>query len=270
MHNVTEITIDDRLETPVMLLDFQADVQSNWDSISQGEARRTYEYPGVIIVDNVASGSELEGLREGITGRRRSFKERFNYGVPDSKTFLYSLSKVRERVRGLTEMLFGYDLPAKSSRSYRPLITEGEPLHFDTFNIDCGTTALMALLNFDVEPRRWRIGYSFREMCRQHGPQVEQLLAGLRPDESPSSPLRAATISGSGPLGPGAPVHHINFAPGTVWFANPKVLSHEVVYGSGAYLETWFIKEPPCTCQLCVMRENGILGPDSVKHDAPH
>jgi hypothetical protein len=252
----------EQLETPVVLMECPPDLSILATPERQEEARRVYNTPGIIVIDNVIDETVLNGLREGVLGQRRKFKEKFNRGLPTSETFKQAYNQTSQRITELTRMLFGYDLPKVSAQSYRPMITENEPLHFDTYEVECGKISLMSVLNFDVVPRVWKVGPSFREICRDSRQDVEEILKNKHPGESPSVPLRSAGLRGTGPLKAGSPLHHIEFAPGAVWFANPKTISHKIDYGAGAYFEQWTIPVPNCECQSCIIESLGLTVPN--------
>lgn len=81
------------------------------------------------------------------------------------------------------------------------------------------------------------------------------------PGESLNMRLRDAGLKGIGPLREGTAVNQIEFAPGSVWYANPKAISHQVIYGGGAQFETWAIDEPECSCPKCVVEMAGLSFP---------
>jgi hypothetical protein len=162
----------------------------------------------------------------------------------------------------LTRRLFGYELKDDGVMSYRPLITANEPLHYDTYDVPCGQISLMSVLNFDTRPRVWNVGPSFREICRDSAPEIEEILRKKKPGESASVPIRTAGLKGFGPLKEGTPLHRVEFAPGAVWYANPKTISHQIVYGGGAHFQQWNIDVSDCACQACTFEELGVNVPN--------
>ena len=262
MNGKTTFRLSDELETPVVSIACPEDLTELASAERQEEARRVYNRPGIIVIDNAVGEPILSGLREGLSDHRRKFKEKFHHGHPKTETFKKAYSDVGKRITELTRMLFGYDLPEFSARSYRPLITENEPLHYDTYEVECGKMSVMSVLNFDVRPRVWNVGPSFREMCRDSRSEVEDILKTKHPGESPSVPLRSAGLRGVGPLRAGKPLHRIEFAPGTVWYANPKTISHQIIYGGGAYFEQWNIDVSRCECQACIFEDMGMNIPN--------
>ena len=77
-----------------------------------------------------------------------------------------------------------------------------------------------------------------------------------------SKRVKSAGLRGTGPLKPGTPLHEIEFAPGSVWYANPKAVSHQIVYGGGAYFEQWTIDVEDCQCQSCIIEDLGLKVPN--------
>jgi hypothetical protein len=262
MNAQTKFLRAEQLETPVVVMTCPEDLAELATPERQEEARRIYNHPGIIVVDNAVHTSILIGLREGLSEERRKFKDKFNQGHPTTETFNRAYREASKTITELTRMLFGYDLPPGSKPSYRPMITENEPLHYDTYEVECGKISLMSVLNFDVRPRVWKVGPSFREICRDSREDLESILKNKHPGESPSVPLRSAGLRGVGPLKAGTPLHHVEFAPGTVWYANPKTVSHQIVYGGGAYFEQWTIDVPNCECQSCLIEELRVTVPN--------
>jgi hypothetical protein len=245
-------------ETPVVLISCPADLRELATVDRQREACEIFEFPGVFVVDGTIDEDTLDALREGLSDQRRKFKDKFNHGLPTSERFKAAYLYTAARIRELTENLFGYRLPDKGNRSYRPMITENEPLHLDTYAIECGKTALMSVLNFDVSPRVWNVGPSLGWICREHPDDVTRMIGQLGPGESLNMRLRDAGLSGEGPLRSGTPIKRIEFAPGAVWYANPKAISHQIIYGGGAQFETWTIDEPQCSCPKCAVGAAGL------------
>jgi len=262
MNQVTKAELDPRLETPVVILSCPDELSDFATPERQEEMRGIYAQPGVIVVDNVVGEPLLAGLREGLSDYRRKFKEKFNFGRPETESFRRAYDETIKRMTELTRMLFGYDLKGAGTMSYRPLITADEPLHYDTYDVPCGEISLMAVLNFDIRPRVWNVGPSFREICRDSAADIEEILKKKNPGESPSVPIRSAGLKGFGPLKAGTPLHHIEFAPGAVWYANPKTTSHQIVYGGGAHFQQWNINVSDCACQACLFEALGVNVPN--------
>jgi len=257
---VTRYRLDPRRDTPLLLLDCPADLSELADPEKQAKARETYETPGIVAVDNAVGEDVLAGLREGLTFDRRKFKDKFNQGIPKTPTFVAARNEAARRITALARALFGYTLPdyTGADMSYRPMVTENEPMHFDGYMVECGKTPLMSILNFDVLSRFWQVGPSFNELCKKEKKYITKVLNRLRDPYEVHQELRGFGMKGGGPLGPGEPVHRVEFAPGTIWFANPKTIAHQIVYGNGALFVTWIIDEPMCKCQKCTLEANGI------------
>lgn len=258
MMSQTTVRSTNECRTPIKVISCPADVRELATPNGQRAFREIFEHPGVVVVDRAIDEATLDALREGLSDQRRKFKDKFNHGLPTSEGFKAAYLHIAARIRELTENLFGYRLPEKGNRSYRPMITENEPLHLDTYTVECGKTALMSVLNFDVSPRVWNVGPTIAEICRSHPDDVKRMVAELGPGESLNMRLRDAGLRGDGPLRSGAPVSRIEFAPGSVWYANPKAISHQIVFGAGAQFETWTIDEPHCSCPKCAVEAAGM------------
>jgi hypothetical protein len=268
MTAVTTARIDPRLETPIKLLTCPADLNELASPEHQELMRDVYLQPGIVVVDGVFNDSVLDGLREGLSSYQRKFKEKFNHGRPQTETFESAYREATGGITTLTRLLFDFPIEGDGKLSYRPLITADEPLHYDTYDVPCGEISLMAVLNFDVRPRVWNVGPSFREICRDSAADIEEILKKKKPGEAASVPIRTAGLNGFGPLKAGTPVHTIEFAPGAVWYANPKIISHKIVFGGGAHFQQWNIPVDDCHCQACTFEQLGVHVPN-LRDPAP-
>ena len=87
---------------------------------------------------------------------------------------------------------------------------------------------------------------------------VQDVLEGVNAISAASVTLRAIAQKGRGPLADPAWVHKFRFAPNALWFSNPKIMSHKLVYGRGAMFVTWMLSQPKCQCQKCILEEAGL------------
>lgn len=105
-------------------------------------------------------------------------------------------------------------------------------MHFDSPQHAGDFTQLRAFVNVDTFPRIWRIGGTLEEMVGDcyHSADLKRTIG-----KHPRMFSRQTTLasfgdryeSGAHPY----PMHSIAFQPGEVWFLNPNMLAHEVVYG---------------------------------------
>ena len=159
----------------------------------------------------------------------------------------------------ITQNMFGYELPLKHSTSYRPMISKDEPMHFDTGSIKCGKMHLMSILNFDIKPRHWKTSLSFNELVTIEYKYLKKILINDSRLIPPSAKIREySRKDSSSPLTNKNLIHDIKFAPNTLWFANPKAISHQLVYGGGCFLNSWHVKITNCNCQWCLLKKVGF------------
>jgi hypothetical protein len=105
-------------------------------------------------------------------------------------------------------------------------------MHFDSPQHAGEFSQLRIFVNLDDFPRIWRVGDTIENAVRQ-------CYAGARLDKTigqhPRQFTRTTTLHAFGDrYQSGAhsqPMHSIAFQPGEVWFLNPNMLAHEVVYG---------------------------------------
>lgn len=258
MSNASTVQLNADLTTPVLVLSYPESKSALADPAHQTKVREAYETPGIIIVDNALDEGLVEALREGLSDKTRKFKQKFNEGIPSSPALVEAIAQAGQDIARITTELFGYRLPPKADSSFRPMISADEPIHFDSYHVEHGLTPLMSIFNFDRGERLWHVGPSFAEICALRREQVQELLADTAPGIPASLPLRVAAEKGHGPLSDADWTHKVSFAPNALWFSNPKIISHKLVYGRGALINTWMITEPVCKCQRCLLDQAGI------------
>ena len=105
-------------------------------------------------------------------------------------------------------------------------------MHFDSPHHAGDYTQLRIFVNLDAFPRIWRVGQSLESIVRDcYGPGQLHKTIGQHPRQF----TRSTTMASFGDrYDSGAhryPMHSIAFQPGEVWFLNPNMMAHEVVYG---------------------------------------
>ncbi|QIK78944.1 hypothetical protein G7077_08595 [Sphingomonas piscis] len=105
-------------------------------------------------------------------------------------------------------------------------------MHFDSPQHAGEFSQLRIFVNLDAFPRIWRVGGTIEHVagdCYETAKLQDTI--GLHPRQF----TRATTVATYGDrYNSGAhnqPMHSIAFQPGEVWFLNPNMVAHEVVYG---------------------------------------
>lgn len=258
MSNASKVELNTDLKTPVLVFSYPESKAALGDPSHQAMVREAYETPGIIIIDNALDEDLVEALREGLSDKSRKFKQKFNEGIPPSKPLVAAIAKAGQDIAQIARDLFGYQLPPKADSSFRPMISADEPIHFDSYHVEHGLTPLMSIFNFARDERLWEVGPSFVELCTVKKAETQEILKDLPPGIPASLPLRVSAEKGYGPLSDPNWVHKIRFAPNSLWFSNPKIISHKLVYGRGAVINTWMVTEPVCKCQACLLAQAGI------------
>lgn len=266
MSNTSQIALNADLSTPVMRLSYPDSKADFADPVHRAMVQKTYENPGIIIVDNALDEALVESLREGLSDKSRKFKHKFNEGIPHSKPLLDAIAQTTTEITRIARELFGYDLLGKADSSFRPMISANEPIHFDSYHVEHGLTPLMSIFNFARDDRLWEVGPNFVELVTVRRAETAEVLKDIPPGIPASQPLRVAAQKGYGPLSDPNLVHKLRFAPNAVWFSNPKIISHKLVYGRGAAINTWMVAEPVCKCQACLLKQAGISMPTGPIH----
>lgn len=202
--------------------------------------------PALLAVDGHPWSRPLDDLRRYREDRDRAYDSPFSAGRPAG--LAAALEPFYADVEALFGRLYGgrYE-PVGRGRCWRPAVTRGEPMHFDT-SYTPGVTLITAFVNVDTEPREYGVSHTLPWLAAHRAAEVKALHAAAGEAPHPSrtmSVLRRATLDGRGPLAPAAPRHVVKFAPGAVWFFDPKLLSHEVRFGRCAVSYIWHVRPHP-------------------------
>ena len=249
-------------DVPIHRMDCPADLKDLAEPDAQARMRDFYHAPGILVLDDAIDPDWIERLRTGLSDQPRAFMDAFiDDKLPENADYKDAWKRTRKRIKRIGTALFGYELPMDAlAHSIRNMLTTDEPLHFDTYPVECGTFPVMGGTNFDVKPRIWRVGPNFPDACADDLDWTEAEIAKLAAGKSAGLPMRTKGLKGEGPLRPGIPLHEVHFAPGSVWFANPKTLAHQIYYGNGVVFCQWDVREEgrPCACQNCTLDALGI------------
>ena len=254
------VKFNNQLETNILVFDYSSRKYIFKDKKHQDLMRKTYENPGIIVLENVLEISLINRLREGLENQSRAWKDDFRIvSKEQSPDLIEAQIEARRLILEITQNIFGYDLPKKHSTSYRPMISKDEPMHYDTGFIACGTMHLMSILNFDTKPRHWKTSLSFYELITLQSSYLKNILINDTREIPPSAKIREYSRNDpSSPLTSKDLIHDIKFAPNTLWFANPKAISHQLVFGRGMFLNSWHVKITNCNCQWCLLKKIGL------------
>ena len=195
----------------------------------------------MLVIDNYPWPVDLRSLQKFQEKRRRKFDDAFS--VSASQEAGEARRIFSDEIDRIFEMLYGhYYRPIEKRNSYRPGVTEGEPMHFDSQYLE-GTIFITSYFNFSVRPRKYAVSHTFPWLV-QSRPKATRKSAGLSLDPRSSMVnIRAAALRGDPPLGKGVPRHRVWFASGSIWFFNPKMISHQVLFGDGALGHSWTVRE---------------------------
>ncbi len=213
------------------------------DQLQTAQAEEYFRNAGLLVVDGMPWAADLKLIRTALVKTKRAFKAPFIEKDPP-KLVRKELRKLQAHAERLFAQLYPSFKSVETRVSFRPMITGPEPLHFDTYG---GSAPLVtAYINVSKEPRVYGIGPNFPTLVREQ-PDVMRELAeidGLLVVDDLSYSIRQCTADNRGPLGPDAPRHRVEFAPGAIWFFNAKTVSHEVIHGTGALGLSWEV--PGC------------------------
>lgn len=197
---------------------------------------------GLLIIDEYNWDFDWKILRKVLDRTQRYMHQPFiNKSIPSD--IRKQIQKVKIQLEELFHKLYpNYEYMPRNGKSVRPLMTGPEPMHFDTFDTD-GKTPLTAYINIDTQPRIYAIGHTFEYLTTNYDSFFKKHIIPVwkKTKQTPGNLVRAATSANIGPLKYDSPKHYILFEPKSVWFFNPKLVSHEVVYGGGTICSSWWL-----------------------------
>ena len=197
------------------------------------------ERGGLVAFDNVPWLKTLPKQQE---WKVRRFGQPFSKKEEKLSDDVYEmLDAVKEFFTSLFPTLVA---PVETRKSFRPMISCGEPLHYDTFYRD-GHRAITAYANLSDHPRYYSVSFTFPELMKRHEHLVLKTVGDgkgsvLKTRSEVVSLLRDRGRLNLGPLCDDiAMKHFIAFAPRSIWIFDPFELSHELLYGECAMCYSW-------------------------------
>ena len=222
----TEITFDKRVLFPPLW------AGSETSAVARGAEFAFLEHH-LIVIDGVDWDADMDVIRSGLVKKRREFKGPFREKEP-IKAVRKELRRLEAHAERLFKTLYPNFRSVQTRPSWRPMITGPEPLHFDTYGGD--SPLITSFINVSTVPRKYCVGPNFPALVAEQPSLMRKLVkASIEKPLDLSYVIRQRTADGLLPLGPDTPRHHIDMAPGAIWFFNAKTVSHEVVYGEGAF-----------------------------------
>lgn len=216
--------------------------------IDSFDFERDFKEAGLVVIDDMPWEADLSVICAGLDPRPRVFKAPFIEHEPTKEVAL-QVGLLVGCARRLFSQLYPSFKATEVRTSFRPMITGPEPLHFDTYG---GPNPLVtAYINVSDVPRVYGIGPSF-PMLVERQPKVLRKLEVKKGDLSYA--IRQRTMQGEPPLGRDTPRHHVELAPGAIWFFNAKTVSHEVIYGRGTVGVSWEVPDVKGIMQADLMR----------------
>ncbi len=146
--------------------------------------------------------------------------------------FEAAVRQANDELLALSDRLFPHYRYAQRLCLYNFAEMLAHNMHFDSPEHAGHLTQLRAFVNVDNYPRIWRVGGTLEEMASNcyRSADLKKTMA-----KHPRTFSRQTTLSSFGDrYESGAhpyPMHSIAFQPGDVWFLNPNMLAHEVIYG---------------------------------------
>ncbi len=242
---VSQVTLDPDLDERVIITSDPASVN----------AEEVFRRAQMLVIDDTIWDADIALIQSALIHRRRAFKAPFTVGDP-SPELTHELKRLGAHADRLFKTLYPSFKPIERRDSFRQLITGPEPLHYDTHPRMAGTEMafVTSFVNVSKVPRVYNISHNFERLVQLDSKLMQTILknAGKNIDDL-SYALRSRTVSGLAPLGPKAPRHRVELAPSSIWFFNPKTVSHEVVYGEGAMSFSWVVPETGALSQRQIM-----------------
>lgn len=187
-------------------------------------AEKLIEKPGFIILDNYKWQTDLTYFRKYQLDIKYDKSEYYKHHLYDEE-FQEIRKKLKQEIRNLYCTLFPkYKFNDQTHYSFRPYVSCNESMHFDTrTNKDLFLTSY---INLDILPRIYQLSYTFPYLAKKH-PKYIRPLKKIHIGNQ----IRQDILTNKGPLHFGAPKHTLLLNYGTIWFFDPHLISHQVIFG---------------------------------------
>lgn len=209
------------------------------------------EKNGIVVIDNLVWNYDKKLVQKNLEHNCRIFDGEFKTISPLPEV-MTELKLIQNQIAILVKEIFSAYSYERNGHGigYRPMVTGPEWMHFDTKPVD--KMALTCYLNLDNLPRIYKISHTFPWLIKNE----RKAMTKLKKAESfyPVT-IRANTIKNKGVINNRTPKHTILFDPGTIWFFNPHMVSHEVVFGRGAMGQSWWVLNSKCKTQTELMEK---------------
>ncbi len=249
----SEVLLNKNVDTKILHLDFNNLRNRNIDDSLRLKVKEIFHHPGIIILDNILEEELLYKLQKSLSLKKRKFKDKFIDKTKLTDEIISAKLLASKKISEITSNLFGFKTPYKNF-GLRNMISNYEPMHFDSFFSKCGLTPLMSITNIDKNPRLWNVSSSFDNLLIRKKKEFKKLFEKDKRNISVSIKIRENfDLNFEKDI-----FHKISFATNSIWFTNPKIISHQLVSGGGILINTWDINELKCKCQDCLLREHGF------------
>ncbi len=209
------------------------------------------EKNGVIVIDNLVWNYNKELVQKNLEHNCRIFDGEFKTTLPLPEVII-QLKTVQSQIAILVKEIFNDYSYERNGHGlgYRPMVTGPEWIHFDSKPVD--KMVLTCYLNLDILPRIYKISHTFLWLIKN---ERKAMLKIKKAESFYPVTIRANTIKNKGVINNTTPKHTILFDPGTIWFFNPHMISHEVVFGRGAMGQSWWVYNSECKTQTQLMEK---------------
>lgn len=194
----------------------------------------------MLVIDGMEWDADLDVLRSGLSKKWRAFKTRFEVRKATPEV-MHEFMRLGAHAQRLFHRIYPDFITTGDRRdSFRPMVTGPEPLHFDTFTLP--HSLVTSLTNVSTVPRVYNVGPGFNQLVAQQPKEMRRVMNECKGKlDDMSFNLRVRTMADRPPMPKSAPRHRVELAPGSIWFFDAKICSHEVVYGEGAAGFTWVV-----------------------------
>lgn len=206
-------------------------------------ARKLFDEHRVLSIDDIEWEADLDVLATNRVDKHKPYDDEELHrkytksNAPD--VVKAELAKLEVQIEDIFRVLYGEFDDAKKAFSWRPMIVGPEPIHFDGYVLP-NTTTICSFVNFDTQPRVWRVSYTLPGLIKSYPKMVRDLWdQAIETKSSFNAILRHRTFEGQPPFDV---FHEIEFGQGAIWFCNPKTVSHGIHYGRGACLYALHVK----------------------------
>lgn len=221
----------------------------------EGPIEEAFDTDHICVYENALPAPLHERGAQIVTGKARDITDPYSPDATDmSKAEVTLRGQFKADMTTWGQEQFGRLFPSWTYHrmicAIRPMTTQNEPMHYDNTDTAVRTNIIIMFANFDTQPRNYRFGMSLEEAKAAYPEDFAELgnsatKIGRR--------IRQRSEIGKGPINDSFPTFAFDLQPGGLAVFNANNVAHEIVYGRGVAMMSFFTDDSKAKTQTEVM-----------------